>query len=161
MSSGLISGDLVFSFCSGDLIYFFILLDGIYLCLHIEIEFGYSFHSLPLRGAGKTCVICTRKDPFQLFLTEPGPFFGIAVALWGLPKTVGTIIQGFQVVGVCSHRLAQTHSLLRDCSGVMGFHGSQELVHPDLQLCPHLVLLDLTCPLWATAELWASNAANG
>ena len=81
MSSGFFSGYLLFSFCFGDLIYFFILLDGMDLCLCIEIEFAYCFHLLPLGGKSRSCVIYTQQHPCQLFLTEPGPLLGITVSL--------------------------------------------------------------------------------
>ena len=105
---------LSFSSYSRDLIHFFILLNDMHLCLHIEMEFGHSFHFLPLGGRGRSCVICAHQDPHQLFLSEPRPLLGIAAALWGLLPTVGRIIQGLcAAAAACSHRPTQTCSPLR------------------------------------------------
>ena len=99
MSLGLFSGCLSFSFCSGDLIYFFILLDGVDLCLRIEIEFTYCFHLFPLVWVGSSCLDCTDQEFCQLLLTAPGPLLIITVVLCGPSSVVGAIIRGSQGAG--------------------------------------------------------------
>ena len=111
-------------------------------------------------GRGISCVMCTDQDPCQLFLTKPGPLLGIAVALGGSP--VNWVNNHMTASGCCS-LVPKTHLDMlppSDCSGVMRFHGRRELVLPDLQPCCHQDLLDLTCPLWATAVPRGFNAAN-
>ena len=99
MSLGLFSGCLSFSFCSGDLIYFFILLDGVDLCLHIEIEFSYCFHLFLLVWWGSSCLYCTNQEPYPQLLTGPGPLLVVTVVLWIPSSAVGAVTGGLQAAG--------------------------------------------------------------
>ena len=86
MSLELFSGYLSFFSCCGDIIYFFVLLDGVDLCLCIEVEFGYCFHLLSLGGRGRGCV---KMHPSGSPSAVPNPAWE---TLWDRKGPVGSLV---------------------------------------------------------------------